>query len=74
VEVSAVTLVPKAEGLHRWFLQLSALMTDFDFTEYFNKHCVLKRECKIVALLALKGVWESGGVTPIILNLSTRLM
>jgi len=68
-----ITLVPKAEGLYIWFLQLSAVMTDFDFTEYFNKHCVLKRECKIVPVHALKGVWGSGDVTPIILNHSTRL-
>lgn len=73
MEVSSITLTPKAEGLLRLFLQLSALMTDFDFMEYFNKHCVLKRECKIVPVHVLKGIWGSGDVTPVILNLSTRL-
>jgi len=71
VEVLSLTLTPKAEGLRRLFLQLSALMTDFDFMEYFNKHCVLKGGCKIVPVRVLKGIWGSGDVTPIILNLTT---
>jgi hypothetical protein len=48
-------------------------MTDFDVTEYFSKHCFLKRKFKIVLVHTLKAYGWVGSVAPLIKLLTLAL-